>query len=275
MPPSVLKSHEVLESLEHMAQIREAREKLDSDGKMKRVQVKASSLNRSTAEGEVVIFFVRHGEGVHNVHGAQWLAQKKDGNPYVDPSCPVDPELTPLGRQQAEELAPLLAATALGQGVGHDGNKPLTIVTSPLRRAIQTAVGACTCLPHTQFLALERVHEQGGLHRCDARLPRQDLSALFHQVDFSEVVEELDPLWSETVRETQEQVILRAHKFLVDWVRPRAKQGMTHVAVFSHSAFLLALFNGVLDCGDEAPDLSAWFATGEMRPVILSFIDSD
>ena len=42
-----------------------------------------------------------------------------------------------------------------------------------------------------------------------------------------------------------------------------------HVAVAAHSAFLLALTNAVLDAaGDEA--VRGWFATGEMRTVLLT-----
>ena len=36
----------------------------------------------------------------------------------------------------------------------------------------------------------------------------------------------------------------------------------------THSAFLLALFNAPLECEDEAT--RRWFATGEMRAVILA-----
>lgn len=41
----------------------------------------------------------------------------------------------------------------------------------------------------------------------------------------------------------------------------------THLAVAAHSAFLLAIFNAVFACDEEAT--RTWFGTGEMRTVLL------
>ena len=43
------------------------------------------------------------------------------------------------------------------------------------------------------------------------------------------------------------------------------------VAVATHSAWLFTLLNSCVDCAD--PQLAAWFLTGELRTVILSFED--
>ena len=66
-------------------------------------------------------------------------------------------------------------------------------------------------------------------------------------------------------REPWEALARRGVGF-VDWLMARPEQ---HVAVAAHSAFLLALTNAVLDAaGDEA--VRGWFATGEMRTVLLT-----
>ena len=57
---------------------------------------------------------------------------------------------------------------------------------------------------------------------------------------------------------------MRAAKF-ADFLLQR---GETHIAVASHSAFLLSIFNAVFVCDDEAT--RTWFGTGEMRTVLLS-----
>eukprot|EP00968_Pinguiococcus_pyrenoidosus_P007205 scaffold477_cov355-Pinguiococcus_pyrenoidosus.AAC.18 len=81
------------------------------------------------------VHFIRHGEGYHNVHGAEWKRLKKKGNPYTDHECPIDPALTPKGQAQAEELGDFVKAEF------PDG-EPQFVYTSPMRRAVMTALGA-------------------------------------------------------------------------------------------------------------------------------------
>ena len=66
-------------------------------------------------------------------------------------------------------------------------------------------------------------------------------------------------------REPWEDVAKRAAGFAL-WLRERPEQ---HLAVASHSAFLLTLFNAVL--ATETEDARRWFGTGEMRTVLLSW----
>ena len=50
------------------------------------------------------------------------------------------------------------------------------------------------------------------------------------------------------------------------WLRAREER---HVAVAAHSGWLLAMFNGAIADADEAT--RSWFATGEMRTLLLRF----
>lgn len=62
------------------------------------------------------------------------------------------------------------------------------------------------------------------------------------------------------------QLGLRAGKFATAlFDRPEI-----HLAVAAHSAFLLAMFNAVFECDEEATRL--WFGTGEMRTVLLTSV---
>ena len=62
------------------------------------------------APSEKLVFFIRHGEGRHNVAQRDWRAAKKAGEPYTVDNDPdfgyVDAELTEVGRKQAEALRP-------------------------------------------------------------------------------------------------------------------------------------------------------------------------
>lgn len=46
-----------------------------------------------------------------------------------------------------------------------------------------------------------------------------------------------------------------------------------NVAVATHSSWLLTLFNAVLECEDE--ELKKWFATGELRTVLIERVERD
>ncbi|KAF4955743.1 hypothetical protein FGADI_4314 [Fusarium gaditjirri] len=111
-----------------------------------------------------IIHCVRHGQGVHNLS-------------YANHDLP-DPELTPLGEEQAQALTtrfPELANIEL-------------IVSSPLQRTIQTALLAfpTKLKAGLQVLAWSEVQEASDLI-CDTGSPLPDIKARFHglPVDFS------------------------------------------------------------------------------------------
>ena len=225
------------------------------------------------APSEKLVFFIRHGEGRHNVAQRDWRAAKKAGEPYTVDNDPdfgyVDAELTEVGRKQAEALRPRFALL----------EEPLDlIVTSLMRRATQTALYALDhiWIAKVPVVAHEDCHETGGRHTCDKRLSRAELEKYFppydnlegepykSRVDYAQLESEEDPLWHPEKREGKRAICKRAARF-VAWLGQRPEK---RVAVAAHSGFLLALFNAVLDLPDDA---RGWFGTGECRAVALTF----
>lgn len=219
------------------------------------------------------VHFVRHGQGFHNFladqyteMGKEWIqfsttttttTTSSDNNPYTKPEL-LDPPLTEKGRQQA---------LALQGKVMKLSHPPELILLSPLCRALQTGLIVFEKLRgKSQFLAMEWLREETGVHICDRRRPVSQQVAEFPQVNFSLLTSEQDPLFSETQRESKLQLGERIYQFL-EWLSQRPEQ---HVAVSSHSCWLLTLFNGILECDDS---LKTWFQTGEMRSVILEFVE--
>ena len=150
------------------------------------------------------MILLRHGQSEFNLLFTQ---TRKD--PGI-----IDPKLTPLGQQQAEEAAEALA---------HEGIR--RIIVSPYTRALQTA------LPVARKLGLgltvtPTVRERYAF-TCDIGRP---VTAL--RMDFPGVVlDHIEEVWWPPVEEPAEQVIDRAHLFrsemaaLADW---------SHTLVVSH-----------------------------------------
>ena len=103
-------------------------------------------------------------------------------------------------------------------------------------------------------------------NRCDKRLAKAALAAAYPRVSYELIEAEDDPYWGDGVtREAWESVARRAAGF-AQWLRSRPE---THIAVASHSAFLLTLFNAVFTTEDD--EVRGWFGTGEMRTVQLTW----
>lgn len=171
----------------------------------------------------------------------------------------MDAELTDLGLEQARELRTLSAMLS-----------PELMVVSPLRRATRTGLIAFEDHVENQGLrvvAHELCHELGGKHTCDKRLSVAQLKEVFPVVDYSVVETEEDPFWGDgRSRESHGMIARRAGRFM-KWLRDIPEK---HVVVATHSQFLLASFNAVLDVVGP-PEDSVWFGTGEMRSMKLTF----
>lgn len=212
-----------------------------------------------------LVHFVRHGQGFHNLladlahaNGKEWRQfERTPDNPYLAYEI-LDAPLTEKGRQQALALQPRVAAMR---------HLPQLVVFSPNCRALQTGLLVFeSLLGQVPMLAHEMVREETGVHACDKRRPKSRQAREFPQVDFSLLEHEEDPLHRDERRETKLELGERLYAFL-EWLAKRPEQ---HVAVNSHSGWLLALFNGVCDCQDNG--LLEWFQTGEMRSVKLEFV---
>ncbi|KAH8498663.1 hypothetical protein H0E87_017552 [Populus deltoides] len=141
---------------------------------------------------------VRHAQGLHNVEG------EKNYKAYLNPEY-LDAPLTQLGWQQVDNLRKHVHASGLSKRVE-------LVVTSPLFRTLQTAVGVFGGEGYTDgahplplmvanagssgraaisshnsppFIAVEDCREHFGVHPCDKRHDVSDYQFLFPAVDFS------------------------------------------------------------------------------------------
>jgi broad specificity phosphatase PhoE len=213
------------------------------------------------------VHFVRHGQGFHNLladkaaaSGLHWEQfDDTPENPYMAPEL-TDAPLTEKGRQQALHLRE--------NQVKNLFSPPQLIVLSPNCRALQTGLLAfADSFTKVPFIAHELVREQTGVHLCDKRRPI-DLQAMeFPQIDFSLISSNHDAIFQTNQRETNLQVAERASGFL-EWLALREED---HVAVASHSGWLLTLMNAVVQVEPEHEHLKAWFQTGEMRSCTIVF----
>lgn len=215
------------------------------------------------------VHFVRHGQGFHNLMadlataaGVEWTQFSRSAeNPYMQPEI-LDAPLTEKGRQQALVLQRDTVALL--------EHAPELVVCSSNCRALQTGLLAFESIVGVApFVAHEMVREETGVHVCDKRRPVSRQRAEFPQIDFTLLLEnEEDPLFCDDRRESKLEVGNRIYRFM-EWLAERPER---HVAVNSHSGWLLTLFNAVVrdDCD---PKLKAWFQTGEMRSVKLEFVE--
>ena len=218
--------------------------------------------NEKRLRKKVVMHFVRHAEGTHNVAKA-----------YNDPAH-KDARLTARGKEQCRRLAeeqPLLlkaaAEEAATAGRGHiiktkRRRRRRIIATSPMTRCIQTANLCFDKDAHeiTETIAFEELRETVN-YQCDIRRKTSELKKEFDgTTDFGRLEkDEEDPLWrywiercgSEEEHTThRESAALhkcadRARKFF-EWVENRALvegHEEEEIIVSSHSAFLRCVFN--------------------------------
>jgi broad specificity phosphatase PhoE len=157
------------------------------------------------------MFLLRHGQSYFNLHFNQTR---------VDPGI-EDPELTPLGKEQAAAAAAQLAHVALTR-----------IIISPYTRALQTAEPILAGHP----VPVDIMHEvrERTAFVCDVGSNPQVLAARFPQHGFAHLPQQW---WSEAT-ETLEATVARANGFRRLMA---AREDRTTTLVVSHWAFILAL----------------------------------
>eukprot|EP01060_Flectonema_neradi_P004357 TRINITY_DN12809_c0_g1_i1.p1 TRINITY_DN12809_c0_g1~~TRINITY_DN12809_c0_g1_i1.p1 ORF type:complete len:393 (+),score=71.98 TRINITY_DN12809_c0_g1_i1:43-1179(+) len=200
------------------------------------------------------IHFLRHGEGTSNS-----AARIKGCSEYKSNEW-LDARLTGLGKKQAGDIASYISKTSIHID---------TVIVSPLRRATETgciawSARAAEC--KAPFIACELLRERAHGNPCDQRKSKHILQDEFPGVDYS-LISETDP-FEITPNKPGESWLDTAHraKSFLDWLSTKPE---TDIAVVTHSAFLLTLFNLVLDV--QEPALLEWFETGELRSVSLLF----
>ncbi|KAL3538740.1 hypothetical protein ACH5RR_002106 [Cinchona calisaya] len=235
------------------------------------------------------IYLVRHAQGIHNVEG------DKNYKSYMSPEY-FDAHLTPLGWQQVDNLRKHVHSSGLL-------NRIELVVTSPLLRTMQTAVGvfggdsysdrmdvlplmvsnagnsehaAISSLNCPPIIAFELCREHLGVHPCDKRRSISEYQCLFPAIDFSLIESNEDTLWKANVREKKEEVAARGMNFM-KWLWTRKEKD---IAVVTHSGFLfhtLSAFGN--DCHPLVQQaIAKHFANCELRSMVLvdkSTIGSD
>lgn len=226
------------------------------------------------------IHLVRHAQGVHNVEG------DKNYNVYMSAEY-FDAQLTPLGWEQVENLRKHVHSTGLIKKID-------VVITSPLLRTLQTAVGvfggenytdrmdslplmvanagnsgrsAISSINNPPIVAVELCREHLGVHPCDKRRSVGEYKCLFPAVDFSLIESDEDTLWKADVRETTEELVARGVKFL-NWLFTRKEK---EIAIVSHSGFL---FRTLATLGNDLPlfmkeEIHSHFANCELRSMVI------
>ncbi|KAF9510653.1 hypothetical protein BS47DRAFT_1347824 [Hydnum rufescens UP504] len=188
-----------------------------------------------------VIYFVRHPQAEHNA-SRDW-------------SIP-DPPLTPLGKQQAEDLnestSDNIQATAD------------LLVTSPFTRTLQTTQIGLPKLKSRmeaagqKLIVLSRLQEEGVLP-CDIGKSREVLEKTeeFEGIDFSPLEDD----WNVKVGDFAPENIVARAKWVRKWLRARPER---EIVAVSHGALLLVITN---------TDQSDRWGHGEIRS--FTFVEDD
>ncbi|CAN6459543.1 unnamed protein product [Victoria cruziana] len=148
------------------------------------------------------------------------------------------PSLYPLHRCKTLHLVANLRKHIDASGLA---SKIDLVITSPLLRTIQTAVGvfggeeyvdgvqapplmvpnagssnhaAISSLSCPPFIAVELCREHLGVHPCDRRRKISDYQTLFPAIDFSLIENDEDILWKPDIREPIDEVANRGKKFI-------------------------------------------------------------
>ncbi|KAJ8447482.1 hypothetical protein Cgig2_019476 [Carnegiea gigantea] len=216
---------------------------------------------------------VRHAQGVHNIEG------EKNYKAYMKPEY-FDAPLAPLGWQQVDNLRQYVHASGLHKRIE-------LVVTSPLLRTMQTAVGvfggegymdrmdalplmvanagnsyrsAISSLNCPPIMAVEFCREHLGVHPCDKRRTIQEYQLLFPAIDFSVIETDEDTMWKADVRETKAEVAARGMKLCT--------RKEKEIAVVTHSGFLLhTLSQFGNDCHPLMKDNMCKRMTGSQEPI--------
>lgn len=229
-----------------------------------------------------VIHLVRHGQASHN------KAAEKNKEAYMSEEF-FDAPLTTLGWGQAQKLSEHIKLTG--------AIKPQLVITSPLSRCIQTAIGVfgggipqqpgesafnalmaegvaterpaiSSCGAPGPFMAVEWCREHIGVHPCDRRRNISELHDQYPAIDFSEIVSDEDVLWKPERRENDDEIQFRA-KVFANWLMNLTE---VRIAVVAHSGFLwelTRLFGE--DCSNMVKkELQEGFANCEMRSIVMA-----
>lgn len=208
-----------------------------------------------------LFFLGRHGEGYHNFgwtkYGQKawddyWSKLNGDGELIWGP----DPELTPVGEGQADE-AHVAWKTELQCGLPF----PEKLYCSPLSRAIRTNQRSFKDLnpDGRRTTIVENIREEFGIHTCDKRRTRTYIHETFPEYLIEDGFTEEDALWKPDVRESWDDVDVRA-KAVLDMIFENDKE--QYISITAHSGFINACL--------RVTDHPLWaLPTGGVIPIVV------
>ncbi|CAN4122430.1 unnamed protein product [Withania somnifera] len=202
------------------------------------------------------IHLVRHAQGIHNVE------VEKDHNAYLSPHF-FDAHLTPLGWQQVNNLRKHVHASGIFKKVE-------LVITSPLLRCMQTAVGVFGGEGYTDGIdvpplmvtnAGDSNHPSISSLNCPPFIAVEGCRE--HLIEYDD-----DVLWKSDIRELNKEVASRGMEFL-KWLWTRSEK---EIAIVTHSGFLshtLSLFGD--DCHpDVKREIRRRFQNCELRSMVIA-----
>ncbi len=217
-------------------------------------------------------YFIRHGQSANNF--LYETTGSSDGRSD-------DPELTPVGRQQAEMLAGFVKRNDVALQTPFDrqnlGGFGIThLYTSLMVRAVATASILAREL-NLPPIAWEELHESGGIYLDDPatgeRVGQPGKNRAYFAAHYPSLILPAtlgDVGWWNRPFEEQEQRIARVERFLSDLY---ARHGGTEdrVAVVSHGGFYNLLLRTIFKVGTE----DAWFGINNAAITRIDFLPEE
>jgi len=183
---------------------------------------------------------------------AYWAMLDGDGDLVWGP----DPELTPLGKQQA-----LMASNEWKSELSYGIPLPQKLYCSPMTRALDTnriTFDGILTDESRRTIIMENCRETYGEHTCDKRKTRTSIAASFPRFEIEEGFSEQDNLWTPE-RESDGHVAFRARKVL-DHIFSHDRESF--FSITGHGGII----NGFLESVGRAP---YELPTGGVIPVII------
>ncbi|KIY70467.1 phosphoglycerate mutase [Cylindrobasidium torrendii FP15055 ss-10] len=223
-------------------------------------------LNASSGANYKLFILGRHGQGYHNLaeikYGTKkwddyWSKFDGDGELTWGP----DPELTPLGENQAKA-----AHDTWAKEISHI--QPGIMLCSPMSRALHTCQLTFEgVLPSESFnvTIVEKCREEYGEHTCDKRKTKSEIATLFPAPTFSfeSGFAEEDLLWTPE-RETVAHAVARAGDVL-DRVFAGEWGTSDYVSITAHGGIINAFLRSV-----GRPDYV--LPTGGVLPLVIKSV---
>ncbi|KAL1690912.1 histidine phosphatase superfamily [Schizophyllum commune] len=218
----------------------------DSSDRWRKLLSHIHHLNATAEDGALYKLFIlgRHGQGYHNLAESKYGTKAWDDywaklNGDDEITWGPDPELTPLGKDQARDVNAMWKQEI-------QGGMPLPdfLYSSPFTRALDTlriTLGDFLGLT-PRPLVLENCREVSGVHTCDKRRTRSYIASAFPEVDIEEGFTEEDEYYEDDVREPPESVVARARAVLVRIFEDRERE---FISITAHGGWINAFLTAV------------------------------